>query len=43
MEGKQLQCKFEISDETPGELNIDPKKYQQVLLNIVQNAVKFTT
>ena len=27
---------------TPKDLNIDGEKYKQVLLNLVQNAVKFT-
>ncbi|CDW75602.1 pas pac sensor hybrid histidine kinase [Stylonychia lemnae] len=42
MQMKNLTCKFLVTDQTPMELYFDTKKYQQVLLNIIQNAIKFT-
>ena len=42
IQGKNLQSKFEMTDFTPNDLYFDKEKYQQVLINIVQNAIKFT-
>ncbi len=39
---KNLQCNLNFSSKAPKEIFIDAKKYKQVLLIIVQNAVKFT-
>ena len=42
MQSKNLKSKLKVSNDTPSSLNIDGEKYKQVLLNLVQNAVKFT-
>ena len=42
LQQKGLKQSVEISDKTPDVLEFDYKKYQQVLLNLIQNAVKFT-
>eukprot|EP00347_Sterkiella_histriomuscorum_P008606 403344450 len=42
IKGKELVCKIDIDQSCPQTIEMDAKKYQQVLLNIVQNAIKFT-
>ncbi|CDW87979.1 pas pac sensor hybrid histidine kinase [Stylonychia lemnae] len=42
IKSKNLTCTFEISLGTPSSLYFDAKKYQQIILNLIQNAVKFT-
>ncbi|MDY6899364.1 MAG: ATP-binding protein, partial [Cyanobacteriota bacterium] len=40
---KQLQLKFELSPELPQYVQADENKLRQVLINLLENAIKFTS
>lgn len=40
---KGLDFKFEISDQIPYFLKGDPAKFRQILINLLRNAIKYTT
>lgn len=40
---KQLEFKFEISDNIPPFINLDEFRFKQILINLLSNAIKFTS
>ena len=42
IEQKKLKFKLEISTQVPELISTDPKRFKQILFNLIGNAVKFT-